>query len=111
MASLDKPSDTISLIDVERFCKNFQNLKVLKYKSVNESLDGNKLTNFIEEDSNGNVIYYILLKVIDEFYNEFHRYPGNSDQDISLMKKVSMSLLTKWGMNVNCIPDDFIHEM
>lgn len=35
------------------------------------------------DDPDSNVVFYILLKAVDRFYTQYHRYPGTFDQTIS----------------------------
>ncbi|KAJ3225897.1 NEDD8-activating enzyme E1 regulatory subunit [Clydaea vesicula] len=135
--NLGKPKDSIPLEEVERFCKNANFLRVIKYRSLNdEYLNASTTLGFttndilhltvlkkkkffykgkLLEDLNSNVVFFVLIRAVDSFWEKYRRYPGvhNSevDADIPLLKRCTQNLLQGWGVNPGLIQDDHIHCM
>ena len=70
---------------------------------------------FLEEDPEGDLVYYVILRACSLFYNENNRYPGDDaqeilDSDAASLKKHVNKLLNDYGINFT-IKDDFIIEM
>ena len=70
---------------------------------------------FAEENSEGDFIFYILLRACNLFHNEHNRYPGADgnqilDSDVVSLKKHLNKLLNDYDVNFT-IKDDYLVEM
>uniref|UniRef100_A0A6B0VCF8 NEDD8-activating enzyme E1 regulatory subunit n=1 Tax=Ixodes ricinus TaxID=34613 RepID=A0A6B0VCF8_IXORI len=70
------------------------------------------LTNLDSPDSE--MVYYVMLRAVDRFYNEYNRYPGffedQLETDISKLKTSLCHLLQDWASGP-VAKDDYVHEM
>ena len=63
------------------------------------------------------IVFYILLRAVDRFHEQYHRFPGmhleEVDADVGLFKRCVSSLLSDLGLTGTTanISDDAIHEM
>ncbi|KAI8801063.1 hypothetical protein BJ742DRAFT_839107 [Cladochytrium replicatum] len=117
LQTLQKPSDSISSEEIDRFCKNSQYLTLIRYRNLAEEYikpATNDIGYRLDQDSD-DVIYYILLRAVDKFYTTHNRYPGaledDVDDDIGHLKKTVIGLLNSWDLSGSSIDDDHIHEM
>ena len=66
-------------------------------------------------DSDEDFIFYLLLRVVELFYNEYNRFPGESnemlDSDVALLKRVLNSFLNEHRVQNFSIKEEYIHEM
>lgn len=99
LAALNLPTDTISLAETELFAKHAQYLKVVFYSSLADEYSvtapgddstlispedkargaklAAKLVKYgLESDLESNVVYYVLFRAVDRFFETYHRYPG-----------------------------------
>ncbi|XP_069112998.1 NEDD8-activating enzyme E1 regulatory subunit-like isoform X3 [Argopecten irradians] len=110
----------ISEQDIKLFCKNAAFLRVVRCRSLEEEYNSTTAhsqeieSHIADEDSDDEVVFYVLLRAVDKFYEEFNRYPGwYNDQvepDIPRLKASLLKVLQEWGLSPN-IKDDFIHEI
>ncbi len=60
------------------------------------------------------MVWYVLLRAADRFYNQYNRYPGSyNDQveaDTYKLKSCVHNILHEWGVNFT-LKDDHINEM
>ncbi|KAJ3091270.1 NEDD8-activating enzyme E1 regulatory subunit [Quaeritorhiza haematococci] len=115
--SVERPADSISAEEVERFCKNAGHVKLMRYRSLKDEHNkakGSDIARWLE-DLDSNVVYYVLFRAVDRFYETHKRYPGvhneEVESDINLLKKCVTALLSKWGVTSTSVSDDHIHEM
>lgn len=107
----------ISRATVERMCKNWQYIKVLKGHSIKSEYTATRNEKLVSllSDLDSNLTYYVLLRAIDLFRETHLRYPGvhvnEVDGDIPLLKQCVALLCKNIGVSNSCIPDDQIHEM
>jgi amyloid beta precursor protein binding protein 1 len=119
LKTLDKPDDFITLEEIERVCKHANFLVVQRYRSIASELShpqtallSNKL-----RDLDDPIVFYILLRAVDRFHEQYHRFPGmhleEVDADVGLFKRCVTSLLSDLGINgpTATVSDDAIHEM
>lgn len=117
LQSLGKPSESISEQDIRLFCKNAAFLRVVRCRSLAEeysveSVNKDEITSCMD-NSDSEMVLYLMLRSVDRFYQQHSRYPGVSnyqvEEDISRLKLCVNSLLQEYGLNVN-IKDEYIHE-
>ena len=69
---------------------------------------------YLDENSEGDLLIYLLIRAVDSFYTEYNRYPGSNgdilDSDVSLLKKVLNKLLSDNRVNIQ-IKEEYVHEM
>ncbi|RZF46301.1 hypothetical protein LSTR_LSTR013708 [Laodelphax striatellus] len=99
---LKQPSDNISEAYVKNFCKHASSIAIQRGSSL--SL----------EQPDSMMVYYVMLRAIDRFFDEYNAYPGEFDDqlevDIIKMKSCISKLLSEWS----CGPlskDDYVHEI
>ncbi|KAK3085260.1 hypothetical protein FSP39_000802 [Pinctada imbricata] len=108
----------ISEDDVKTFCKHAAFVRVLRCRRLHEEYNP-KTANTQEigscvEDEENDLVFYILLRAVDRFYEEYSRYPGWYDDqvepDVHKLKSILMKLLQEWSIPPT-IKDDYVHEM
>ena len=109
------------MIDYRPLCKEYDpqtsNIATLmgKDKRLCEFLDPVLIYfHFIlEQNCVEDLIFYVLIRSLELFYNEYSRYPGLSidilDSDVSLLKKVLNKFLNDHRVNVT-VKEEYIHE-
>ena len=114
---------SISDEEVERFFKNSRFIELLRYRSLEEEHHWNKdalsgILSSFEWDSNAkNIVWYFLLRAVDNFYEQHKRYPGDTDatyeNDINALQQVVHQQVKETGLDFSSIPnlDDYAHEM
>ncbi|XP_078335087.1 NEDD8-activating enzyme E1 regulatory subunit-like isoform X2 [Crassostrea virginica] len=111
---------SISDQEIKLFCKNSAFVRVLRCRSLaeeysNPTINTQDIGSHLEdEDGESDLIFYVLLRGVDKFFEEFSRYPGgDNDQvepDVQLLKGVISKLVHEWGLTSN-VKEDFIHEI
>ncbi|XP_022197494.2 NEDD8-activating enzyme E1 regulatory subunit [Nilaparvata lugens] len=116
--SLSQPSDNISESYVKNFCKHASSIAIQRGSCVASEYD-QKTANASEialslEQPDSMMVYYVMLRAIDRFFDEYNAYPGEFDDqlevDIIKMKSCISKLLSEWS----CGPlskDDYVHEI
>ena len=75
LESLGRGSDTISDIEVRRFCKEARYLRVLRGSSLSREFRSSNLSQHLE-DPESDVLYYIVLRAVDQYMSQFNANPG-----------------------------------
>ncbi|KAL3860740.1 hypothetical protein ACJMK2_010815 [Sinanodonta woodiana] len=109
----------ISEHEIKTFCRNAAFVRVVRCRSLVEEYD-NKSTKLqelvlhLDDEEPDDAVFYVLLRAVDRFYEEYNAYPGwYNDQvetDVSKLKACLTKLLQDWGLSLN-IKDDYIHEI
>ncbi|KAI8806865.1 hypothetical protein BJ742DRAFT_773638 [Cladochytrium replicatum] len=86
LQTLQKPSDSITSEEIDRFCKNSQYVTLLRYRNLAE-------------------------EYAKPATSEIGALEDDVDGDIGLLKKMVVGLLNSWGLSGSSIGDDHIHEM
>ncbi|KAJ8303502.1 hypothetical protein KUTeg_019898 [Tegillarca granosa] len=72
------------------------------------------ISNLEDEDSDNETVFYVLLRTVDKFYEDYNRYPGwyndQVESDITKLKSCMSKILQEWGISAN-IKDDYVHEI
>uniref|UniRef100_A0A147BSN8 NEDD8-activating enzyme E1 regulatory subunit n=1 Tax=Ixodes ricinus TaxID=34613 RepID=A0A147BSN8_IXORI len=118
LTNLGKPQDFVTEADVRLLCKNAHSLHLLRGRSIKQEHSPGEakvhdiLTNLDSPDSE--MVYYVMLRAVDRFYNEYNRYPGffedQLETDISKLKTSLCHLLQDWASGP-VAKDDYVHEM
>ncbi|KAK9709813.1 hypothetical protein K7432_008781 [Basidiobolus ranarum] len=118
LTSVNRSADSIAEEQIEVFCKNAAFLKAFQYRSLIEEYQNNPNTKQIRkwlEDETGNLPFYVIVRAVDRFYESYKRYPGQEDDtvedDIKLLKESTASLLNEWGLSLDSISENDIHEV
>ena len=90
LESLGRGSDTISDIEVRRFCKEARYLRVLRGSSLSREFRSSNLSQHLE-DPESDVLYYIVLRAVDQYMSQFNANPGIEQGDRLFVSK-SMSM-------------------
>ncbi|KAL8589935.1 hypothetical protein ACOMHN_024022 [Nucella lapillus] len=119
LQDLGRTCNTITENEIKTFCRNASFLRLVRCRSLAEEY-GHKTANkeelnmHLESEEGDDVLYYILLRGVDRFYEEFNRYPGlHNDEvepDTPKLKACLSRLLHDWGLS-GSVKDDYIHEM
>lgn len=116
LISLGKSTNWISEEEIKLFCRNASFLRVLQYRSIAEELDQPDVSTLSAnlDNSDSDIVYYVLLRAAEQFYEMYHFYPGDGvkgiDDDVIQLKLVTLSLLQKWQLSNFQIHDDHINE-
>lgn len=66
------------------------------------------------EDPDSLMFYYVILRGVERFINEFNVYPGQFDDqvepDVLKLKSVINKLMTEWGC-LAVVRDERVHEV
>ncbi|XP_071784936.1 NEDD8-activating enzyme E1 regulatory subunit-like [Asterias amurensis] len=118
LVSLGKTPDSIPDSEIKLFCKNSQFLRVVRCRSLAEEY--NRDTSSASdialhlENPDSEVVFYVLLRAADRFYNQYNRYPGSYDDQVEAdtykLKSCVHNILHEWGVNLT-LKDDHINEM
>ncbi|KAL4234507.1 NEDD8-activating enzyme E1 regulatory subunit [Mactra antiquata] len=105
--------------EIKTFCKNAAFLRLVRCRSLEQeySEDSDKLkdlSHHIDDEEPDDVIFYVLLRAIDSFYDKYNCFPGwytdQVESDVIKLKTCLSKLMHDWGLNC-MIKDDYIHEM
>eukprot|EP00735_Rhodelphis_limneticus_P003914 TRINITY_DN15455_c0_g1::TRINITY_DN15455_c0_g1_i1::g.30439::m.30439 TRINITY_DN15455_c0_g1::TRINITY_DN15455_c0_g1_i1::g.30439 ORF type:complete len:529 (+),score=98.44,sp/Q8VBW6/ULA1_MOUSE/47.86/2e-178,ThiF/PF00899.16/1.3e-09,ThiF/PF00899.16/8.6e+03,DUF4404/PF14357.1/0.91,DUF4404/PF14357.1/6.3e+03 TRINITY_DN15455_c0_g1_i1:109-1695(+) len=119
LSCVGKQEDSISVEDVQQFCRNASMLHVLRYRSLaNEySADttcADDITRALETPDSA-AVWYILMRAAKRFHDQRGRYPGILDQemeeDIAPLKAEVSNVLTELGASNGLVSDDCVMEM
>ncbi|XP_018496955.1 NEDD8-activating enzyme E1 regulatory subunit [Galendromus occidentalis] len=120
LTALGKPLDIVCEPEIHILCRNSHTLDVLRTRPIFEEYERPK-SNLITDSLRNNyqpeepeIVYYVLLRAVDKFFESFKRYPGClthlMETDISKLKSIYSKLVQEWG--IGPFPkDDLIHEM
>ncbi|XP_015754428.1 PREDICTED: NEDD8-activating enzyme E1 regulatory subunit-like [Acropora digitifera] len=118
LLDLGKSADTIQDSEIRLFCKNAAFLRLIRGRSLAEEYRPNtakasELGSYLD-DADSDVVFYFLLKAVDRFYTQYHRYPGNFDDqvevDVVKLKTCLSSFLQEWSISAN-VKEEYVHEM
>jgi NEDD8-activating enzyme E1 regulatory subunit len=66
------------------------------------------------EESDDDLIFYLLIRAVESFYSEYNRYPGTNndsfDLDVTMLKKFLNKLLNEHRINIT-IKEEYVYEM
>ncbi|KAK7504555.1 hypothetical protein BaRGS_00004041, partial [Batillaria attramentaria] len=119
LQELGRTCSTISESEIRTFCRNAAFLRVVRCRSLldeyrNNSANTEELGMHIENEEEDDVVFYVLLRLVDRFYEEYNRYPGldndHVEPDIPKLKACLHKLLHDWGLS-STVKDDYIHEI
>jgi amyloid beta precursor protein binding protein 1 len=116
LLSMGKSTNYISEEQVRLFCRNSAFLRVLKYHSIEEQLNKPDVSTLSAhlENSESDIIYYVLLRAAEQFYEMYHFYPGDGveglEADVVKLKSITGCLFQKWQLSISPIDDDHITE-
>ncbi|XP_073257022.1 NEDD8-activating enzyme E1 regulatory subunit-like [Porites lutea] len=118
LVDLGKSSDTIPDSEIKLFCKNASFLRLIRGRSLAEeyrpsATKASELGGYLD-DPDSDAVFYFLLKAVDRFYTQYHRYPGNFDDqvevDVVKLKTCLSTVLQEWSINAD-IKEEYVHEM
>ncbi|XP_060586197.1 NEDD8-activating enzyme E1 regulatory subunit-like isoform X3 [Ruditapes philippinarum] len=109
----------ISEQEIKTFCKNAAFIRVVRCRSLEQEYcdHSDKIKDIgqhLDDEEPDDVVFYILLRAVDRFYEQYNTYPGwytdHVESDVVKLKNCLSKLLHDWGLSCN-IKDDFVHEM
>ena len=115
LANLNKPSSTVTEVEIKHLCHNSTFLRVVRCHSLaNEYSEPNISELYQLGNPDSELVYYVLLRAADQFYSLFKTYPGCGDSsiaaDVSQLKSILTSLLQNWGLVDVSIGDEHVTE-
>ncbi|KAF3332461.1 NEDD8-activating enzyme E1 regulatory subunit [Carex littledalei] len=116
---IGRDTDSIPKSVIKTFCRNSRKLKVCRYRTIEEEITSPSISELqkyaTDEDYCFSVGFYILLRAVDRFANNYNRLPGVFDseieEDVSRLKAIAVSILNDLGLNGSSLPEDLVHEM
>ncbi|XP_031558271.1 NEDD8-activating enzyme E1 regulatory subunit-like [Actinia tenebrosa] len=118
LSSIGKSADSIPENEIKIFCRNAYFLQVVRCRSLAEEYNPST-ANTTEigsnlEDPDSDVVFYVLMRAVDQFYSQYHRFPGHFDDqveaDVVKLRSCVSALLQEWTLATN-IKSEYIHEM
>ncbi|KAL1516711.1 hypothetical protein ABEB36_000587 [Hypothenemus hampei] len=112
---LGLPQETITENDVKYFCKHSSELYLIRGSCIADEYEKTSLdlTSYLE-DPDSLIFYYVILRGLERFINEFNAYPGQMDDqvepDILKLKGIIGKLLNEWGYS-HVLRDEKVHEV
>lgn len=109
----------ISEQEVKTFCKNAAFVRLVRCRSLeeeysNKSTKLQEIAQHLEDEEPNEVVFYVLLRAVDRFYEEYNVYPGvytqQVESDVNKLKACVNKMIHDWGLSCT-VKDDFIHEM
>ncbi|XP_052817269.1 NEDD8-activating enzyme E1 regulatory subunit-like isoform X2 [Mya arenaria] len=110
---------SISEHEIKTFCKNAAFLRLIRCRSLQEEycMESGKIRDMVQhmdDEECDDVVYYVLLRAVDRFYEKYNTYPGwfanQVEADVGKLKSCLTKLCQDWGVTCN-IKDDFVHEI
>jgi len=113
----------IDNIEFERFFKNARFIEVSRYRSIEQEYSSWNVdelsihTSNTWDDNSKNVVWYLLFRAADRFFDKHGRYPGNTDEtyesDIKIMQGLAQDIAKESGLDWSNFPNlnDYAHEM
>eukprot|EP01132_Coremiostelium_polycephalum_P005270 gene5270-6561_t len=86
-------------------------------RSLAEEFESPKVQTIVSElqQPDSSLVFYIVLRCIDRFYQTYNRYPGFNDEeidsDITLLKSTLTSYLQEYSIPISLVKDDYIAEL
>ncbi|KAJ3116245.1 erg10, acetyl-CoA C-acetyltransferase [Phlyctochytrium bullatum] len=118
LSALDRPAESVSSDEIERFCKNSSLVQVFRYRALHDEYSDNSPSpelGRLLDDLDNHVIHYILLRAVDKFAEIHKKLPGAFDEDLEVdiggLKQCARNLVSKWQINPSAISDEHVHEM
>ncbi|KAF9183067.1 NEDD8-activating enzyme E1 regulatory subunit [Haplosporangium sp. Z 767] len=116
LESLGLASGSISLQEIESFCKYSAFLKVVRYRSIEQEYHQPKTAQIASwlSDPDSVFPYYVLLRASDTFHDDHGRYPGegeNWEDDVDTLHTNVTTLLQSWGIDADAVSKDVTHEI
>ncbi|EDO44524.1 predicted protein [Nematostella vectensis] len=117
--TIGKSADCIPEQEIRLFCKNAAFLKLVRCRSLQAEYDPstsrtNEIGNALD-DPESDVMFYVLLRAVDRFYSQYHRYPGNFDDqveaDVVKLKSCVAAQLQEWSLPNATVKSECIHEI
>ena len=108
---------------MRKFCKEAANLRLHRDSgSIADEMEGkiassaNDLVTTLEQDSESEAAYYVVLKGVDRFQTDFNVIPGEDDHqveaDIGRLKSCVSKVLSEcYPGTAIVIKDEFVHEI
>jgi len=114
LESLGKSPESISEIEIKRFCREARFLKIQRGASLVEEFNaGNSNLNL--DDPESDVLYYLVLRAVDRYMTQFGTNPGLTQADIEIdigrLKTITTSMLQQMGITTQQGMDEHIHEI
>lgn len=114
--SLGQSPDAISEAEAKLFCKHASELHVFRGKCIADEYQSSSPSASLHlEDPESLMFYYVILRGLESFIDEYNAYPGQYDDhvepDVLKLKTLIGKLLTEWGCPTVAISDDRVHEV
>ncbi|KAG0357502.1 NEDD8-activating enzyme E1 regulatory subunit-like protein [Gamsiella multidivaricata] len=116
LESLGLAPGSISLQEIESFCKYSAFLKVIRYRSLEEEYHQSKTKQISSwlSDPDSVFPFYVLLRASDSFHDDHGRYPGEGEDwedDVDQLHTNVTTLLQSWGIDKDAISKDLTYEI
>jgi len=125
LSRLGLPADKVSDEEIKSFCKNVTMLQVIRYTSIIDEQDPEKINkdsvamSFIDflsgDDSPGEGYWYIAFRAADRFHIEHGRYPGEKSDahttDFPALRKYADEIMLAHGFEASQLRDAYLEEL
>jgi len=128
LEAVGKPAGSVPAGDVHLFCRNVQNLRCLRPRSIEEERTGSvspQVAELLQECTveGNNAIWYVIARGADAFFKSHGHAPGSQDGDYTAdtqpLKEATLQAakdlgvedaVTSWDNRENCSLDDLVAE-
>jgi len=118
LAQINRPANSISDDQIITMIKNASSLRVIRYKTLEDEFVNQPNISLISQSLNeesSNMVYYILFRAVDKFYETHYHYPGADnntlDSDLELLKKSVETIASAYNIDCSLIPEEAIQEI
>ena len=113
----------ITTTEIERFFKNARFIEIQRYRSLEDEKQWNiddlsmMLQSVAWDENSKNLVWYLLFRAVDTFFQKNGRYPGDTDEtyesDIKVLQEITNTLAKESGLDFSVIENlnDYAHEM
>jgi len=115
---INRPVNSVSDEQITTMIKNASCLRIIRYRTLEDEFINEPNIPLIEQslkEEQNNMIYYILFRAVDKFYETHYRYPGVDndvlEKDIELLKKSVESIINGYKIDYSLIPNECIQEI
>ncbi|ORX59339.1 NEDD8-activating enzyme E1 regulatory subunit-like protein [Piromyces finnis] len=118
LAQINRPIESIKDEQIITMIKNGSDLRIIRYRTLEDEFINQPNVSLIAQSLNeefNNMVYYLLFRAVDHFYETHYRYPGvdndSLDNDLELLKKSVEVITSQYSIDYSLIPEEAMQEI